>query len=386
MADYLPEDVIVRILERLPIKSLIRFTCVSKHWRFIILSDPEFAKTQFQIASQHQTPRHRLLISTACVSEFNSLDLDAPPSPSPLGYNSSVRCPFTQPGGRHVILLCSCNGLILATLHKEENMYIWNPSTQFFKKLPDPADRPANTRLFGCGFGYLSATDDYKVVADFRVSSVDEVKGKEMHIFSSKANIWKRTEAPPLFDYEFEYEGTLSNEALHWLDELGIVAFDLAKEEFQRMPLPIQDGEVQSLGAFGDCLCAFDCAKLDTAGSIDLWVMKKYGVADSWTKLFNLKVSDQPDQPENIMCCLPVSVMETSTFMQKVTKPFGGKQKFLNLIRIGHTKQKPEMHELINKSEYKEMVEYEETLLCLAAPKIEGRQGQVCGPNEVDAS
>ncbi|PRQ47565.1 putative F-box domain-containing protein [Rosa chinensis] len=356
MADYLPEDLIVRILERLQIKSLIRFTCVSKRWRSIILADPEFAKTQFQIASQHQTLRHRLLFSTACESEFNSLDLDAP---SPLGYNSSVRCPFTQPGGRYVIPLCSCNGLILATLHKEEHIYIWNPSTQFFKKLPDPADRPSKTRLFGCGFGYLSATDDYRVVADFRVSSVDEVKGKEMHIFSSRANIWKRTEAP-LFDYKFEYEGTLSNEALHWLDELGIFAFDLAKEEFQRMPLPILDGEVKHLGAFGDCLCAFDCAEFYTAGSIDLWVMKKYGVADSWTKLFNLEVSDQP---QNIMYFLPLSVMETSTVMHTAT--ILGKQKFLNLIRIGHTKQKPGMHLLSRNTYLMEMIAYEETLLGL---------------------
>ncbi|XP_062000577.1 F-box protein CPR1-like isoform X2 [Rosa rugosa] len=364
MADYLPEDVIVRILKRLQIKSLIRFTCVSKRWRSIILADPEFAKTQFQIASQHQTPRHRLLISTACESECNSLDLDAPRSP--LGYNSSVRCPFTQPGGRHVALLCSCNGLILATLYKEEHsMYIWNPSTQFFKKLPDPADRPAKTRLFGCGFGYLSATDDYKVVADFRVSSVDEVKGKEMHIFSSKANIWKRTEAPPLFDYKFEYEGTLSNEALHWLDELGIFAFDLAKEEFQKMPLPIQDGKVKYLGAFGDCLCAFDCAEFYTAGSIDLWVMKKYGVADSWTKLFNLKVSDQP---EDIICCFPVSVMETRTFLRIGTVPRDGEREFFDLVRIGHTKQKPEMHLLSRNTDLLHMFEYEETLLCLASP------------------
>ncbi|KAM5576115.1 F-box protein CPR1-like [Rosa sericea] len=372
MADYLPEDVIVRIMQRLPIKSLIRFTCVSKRWRFIILSDPDFAKSQFQIASHHQTLCHRLLISTVSITEsfnsldeFNSLDLDTPP----LGENSlvlrRVGCPLTQ---HPVTILCSCNGLILAALYDQENkMYIWNPSTQFFKKLPDPADLPSELLCFG--FGYLSATDDYKVIANFKVSDdyyVDEVevrvekekKGKEMHIFSSKANTWKRTEAP--LDFDFDFAGTLSNEVLHWLDNHGIFAFDLAKEEFRRMPLPILDGEVRYVRAFGDCLCAFDFANLDTAGSIDLWVMKKYGVADSWTKLFNLKVSDQP---EKILHCFPVSVMETSTLLHKLTRFRDGK--FLNLIRIGHTKQKPEMHLLSRSTDFIEMIQYEETLLWL---------------------
>ncbi|XP_062010832.1 F-box protein CPR1-like [Rosa rugosa] len=376
MADSLPEDVIVRILERLPIKSLIRFTCVSKRWRFIILCDPEFAKAQFQIASHHQTLRHRLLISTACESEFNSLDLDAPPSPS--GYNSSVRCPFTQPGGHPVRLLCSCKGLILALVCNQENdMYIWNPSSQFFKKLPDPADLPSKTCLPCYGFGYLSATDDYKVIASFKVSVADDEmeengSSKEMHIFSSKANTWKRTEAPLDFDFDFysdsDFGGTLSNEALHWLDDEddgpGIFAFDLAKEEFQRMPLPILlDGEVSYLRAFRDSLCVFDFENLVPASSIDLWVMQKYGVADSWTNLFNFKVSNQLG---DIYYCLPVSVMETSTFLHKVTRFRDGN--FIDLIRIGHTEQKPEMHMLSRNTGLMEMIEYEETLLWLAAP------------------
>ncbi|KAK9940144.1 hypothetical protein M0R45_016818 [Rubus argutus] len=68
MADYFPEHVIVRILGRLPIKSLIRFTCVSKRWRFIILSDLPFAKSQI-------LKSRRLLLSAAAgESEFESLD------------------------------------------------------------------------------------------------------------------------------------------------------------------------------------------------------------------------------------------------------------------------------------------------------------------------
>ncbi|XP_050379968.1 uncharacterized protein LOC126797373 [Argentina anserina] len=48
----LPEDVVLKIQCRLPVKSLIRFTCVSKRWRSIIISDLHFAKSTFQLASQ----------------------------------------------------------------------------------------------------------------------------------------------------------------------------------------------------------------------------------------------------------------------------------------------------------------------------------------------
>ncbi|KAL6204149.1 hypothetical protein ACLB2K_021417 [Fragaria x ananassa] len=59
----LPEDVVVNILCRLPVKSLIRFTCVSKRWRSIIISDSQFATSTFQLASQTTTLRQRLLLS-----------------------------------------------------------------------------------------------------------------------------------------------------------------------------------------------------------------------------------------------------------------------------------------------------------------------------------
>lgn len=59
----LPEDIVVKILCRLPVKSLIRFTCVSKRWR-VIISDPQFCKSHFQLACEQRTLRQKLLIST----------------------------------------------------------------------------------------------------------------------------------------------------------------------------------------------------------------------------------------------------------------------------------------------------------------------------------
>ncbi|KAK9949277.1 hypothetical protein M0R45_004810 [Rubus argutus] len=176
--EHLPEEIIVQILYRLPVKPLIRFSCVSKRWSSII-SDPQFAKSHFKLASERKTLSCRLLLSTP--SQFKSLDMQT------LSFvdDSSVRklaCPFKQPG-RAVKTLGSCNGMVFVALDSCNGYYIWNPSTGLFLKLPNPGFAsigattlslsirareydPSKTiaGLHHYGFGYVSASDDYKVV------------------------------------------------------------------------------------------------------------------------------------------------------------------------------------------------------------------------------
>ncbi|KAJ0960215.1 hypothetical protein J5N97_001958 [Dioscorea zingiberensis] len=168
------------------------------------------------------------------------------------------------------------------------------------------------------GFGYISATDEYKIlIATSKRGKKGE--GAKIRIFSSKSNSWKRIQDSQYFVLSTTFDGTLLNEALHWLrrSDVVIVAFDLADEEFRTMPLPVVEdhyagGYFRHLGDFGGCLCVFGQADTN-AGSMDLWVMREYDAGNSWTKLFNLKFSDQPEQ---INFVKPIWVMETSTFME----------------------------------------------------------------------
>ncbi|KAL6202870.1 hypothetical protein ACLB2K_026574 [Fragaria x ananassa] len=54
----LPEDVMVNFLTWLPVKSLIRFTSVSKQWRFIILSGIPIQRSSS--AGNPRSPTHIL--------------------------------------------------------------------------------------------------------------------------------------------------------------------------------------------------------------------------------------------------------------------------------------------------------------------------------------
>ncbi|KAK8503648.1 hypothetical protein V6N12_024820 [Hibiscus sabdariffa] len=55
MCDYIPEDVVIRILKRLSVKSLVRFRSICKSWNSVIC-DPYFVSTHLQASLSNNTP------------------------------------------------------------------------------------------------------------------------------------------------------------------------------------------------------------------------------------------------------------------------------------------------------------------------------------------
>lgn len=109
----IPEEIVLRILSKLPVKSLLRFRCVSNRWRFLI-SDPSFTLS---------TPRHQIVVMPRInwtVSPFHMIDDEGSvveiPKPNPL---MSRFCCLSIEG--------SCNGLLL--LGAQGDFFLWNPST-----------------------------------------------------------------------------------------------------------------------------------------------------------------------------------------------------------------------------------------------------------------
>ncbi|KAL6145890.1 hypothetical protein ACLB2K_056574 [Fragaria x ananassa] len=360
MADLtLPEHMILLILSFLPVKSLIRFTCVSKRFHSIILSDPNFAKSQFRAAHDRKTLAQRLLYSPT-VPKLESLDLDSPSFKHP----SSVRKHKLPSAPAHddVLPLGSCNGIVFLAFD-DKIIYSWNPSTGFFKKLPDPGFSPNKNELSVYGVGQLPATDDYRVF----VVSTDYADDKnELAMFSSRAKAWKKLEVD--FD-EFCFcsnQGIHLNEALHWLDtSKEIVAFDLGQEEkhkFRKMLLPrdFNDGGGDyyenhlGVSAGGYLSLARNLYVCDD--SVDIWVMGEYGVRDSWTKRFNLKFSHPPRQNWNFNSVL---VLETTL----VAEIYVHKRHEIGrgLVKIGKKEDTCSMYK--DEGDWLNMIQYQESLL-----------------------
>ncbi|KAL6126318.1 hypothetical protein ACLB2K_074369 [Fragaria x ananassa] len=126
-------------------------------------------------------------------------------------------------------------------------------------------------------------------------------------MFSWRANSWKRIEVP-LFRDQLELgcscEGTVSNEALHWIQtfdepskEEAVLVFDLVKEEFRKIPLPTlnnYDDFSTILGVVSEgCLSVACLYEIGPNWGIELWVMKEYNVPESWTKLSTIYIGYQ---------------------------------------------------------------------------------------------
>ncbi|XP_004289534.1 PREDICTED: F-box/kelch-repeat protein At3g06240-like [Fragaria vesca subsp. vesca] len=260
MSDYLPEDLIYKILTGLPAKSLMRFKCVSKRWRSLI-SDSQFAKTHLQLASTHQTLIHGFLVcSSPHIPQLESSVLESPS----FGDSSSPRklAHPTEEEGLPVLLLGSCNGFVFTCLgragHPSRNYSIWNPTTGFFLDLPDPEfpyyDDHYFRRFIHHGIGYVHETDEYKVV----VSSYDV---STLKVLSLRDQYWREKTCPHQF-VDHETEGVGLQETLHWVvfdyeheppldPEPYMVAFELRNEDFRIMQLPLAaTGEDLSLALF----------------------------------------------------------------------------------------------------------------------------------------
>ncbi|PIN16734.1 hypothetical protein CDL12_10609 [Handroanthus impetiginosus] len=289
---HLPEEIMTDILSRLTAKSLVRFNFTSKSWLSLI-SSKHFIK-----AHSTKNPTfgdHRILsITKEPEYELHHLSLCSLLSDR-VTYATHGDFPIDK-SVRSLKMVGSCNGLVCILINRKD-FFLWNPTTTESKKLPDAG---------GCGFGYVTergfgfdeSSGDYKVYGVF--SSQYRAIGK---IYSLKANSWTS------INYNFKDGSTLLfrkgkfvSGNLHWCrtkSELNwrwyISSFDLKNEVHGIMEQPgiLDDDFDPILGVFNGCLSMFYHNRvhgyLDNR-FYDLWVLKRYGVRDSWRRLMSICV------------------------------------------------------------------------------------------------
>ncbi|XP_059277731.1 F-box protein At5g62510-like [Lycium ferocissimum] len=132
MERHFPEEIIMDILIRLPVRALLRFRCVSKFWKTLI-STTEFKMKHLNHAKNNQNSQ-KYLISRRCPKDnsmlyySSSLSLVQPVEDA-LGFPSNHRpCQY--------LILCCCDSLAL--LWVQGKHLLWNPSTNESVVLPNP--------------------------------------------------------------------------------------------------------------------------------------------------------------------------------------------------------------------------------------------------------
>ncbi|KAL2553623.1 F-box protein CPR30 [Forsythia ovata] len=277
----IPEDLVMDVLSRLRVKSLLRFRSVSKSWRTLIDS-PSFIKMHMELSMKMKKAQSSVEVIHRCnLNKFYLLHLDLSGDPHPIRDPEELPHPFghrydldmsvAYKGVYEIHLVGSCNGL-LCFVDCADRIVLWNLATRkYFELHYSGIEFPKisiRDHFVNYGFGYDSATDDYKTQ-------------------------WTRFGNFMGLDYGVDY-GILVGGALHWIRyqrdlERTIVAFDLTKEEFNFVPCPELLGNftLTNLGNYQGCLSLF-CESDKEADSSIVWVMKELGVKESWTKVFSV--------------------------------------------------------------------------------------------------
>ncbi|AES69872.1 F-box/kelch-repeat protein At3g23880 [Medicago truncatula] len=279
----LPLDLIIEILCRLPVKLLLQLRCVSKLWNSFI-TDRKFANKHLRMSTTH-----RIQGVTYSLFSYNSMLT-----------SYQLNCLFTRRVTTNVTKLkyrfnnCnkpnivgSCNGF-LCVAFSNYSIVLWNPSINKFKELPLIQKSQGITNLT-FSFGYDSLTDNYKVIVVLQYTDV------KVHTLGT--HFWKTIQEFPFGVMPVEKSGKFVSGRINWLASTDlrlqsprfIVSFDLRKESYEKV-LPPDGVDVcnLSLSVLRDCLSIF-------AGHHDIWVMKEYGIQESWTKLFTISNMPSPN-------------------------------------------------------------------------------------------
>ncbi|GKU99611.1 hypothetical protein SLEP1_g12431 [Rubroshorea leprosula] len=286
----LPQEVLSIMIRKLPIKSIITCACVCKTWNSMINS-PSFVSEHLNdsISSYKQGNTRICLLQLRTLTKGEdvfSLRFDNQE------FNQYAQLHFPYKSKYGFQTFGSCNGLVCilnGNLKRPVHFILWNPVIRKSVILPERS-------FFGLesvGLGYDSRTNDYKILA---VSNVLYDEGVlQVEVYSLRHDSWRRlADAQAFYRLTTQRAMTFLNGNLHFAAFRSgrdlILGFDMGEEVFREIMLP----DRMSLRNFGVWACQ-DLLSVMLLGANDdlhIWVMKEYGIVQSWTQLSTVNLGD----------------------------------------------------------------------------------------------
>ncbi|KAK4270016.1 hypothetical protein QN277_023105 [Acacia crassicarpa] len=334
MSNHFPLEIVEEILHRLPVKSIVKCTSVCKAWNSLITRQTFIFDN---LNRTIQAPNHnssllfhfRKLISPgdpcSLHQETYSLYSSVNQQTDQLSVERFPRSLLSEPN-RYALFVGACNGLVCSADFsplESSTIIIWNPSLRKYIVLPKPITtrKKRGRQCLGgygdpkydifFGFGFDSRNNDYKVVRLMNDRCTKDTPYVE--VYSLASHIWRSISVtvPQYFlGGTTLISSVFLNGALHWLvfryaayDEEGcricyrfILSFDVIQETFRELTLPQQQPDEKSftsrlLPVEGGHLLAMVnhvYVKRRRECVFCIWVMKDYGVTNSWTEIFRL--------------------------------------------------------------------------------------------------
>lgn len=291
-----PRDILFSILKRLPLKSVLRFCCVSRYW-FNVIMDPDFRNLHFFQSPTEPTvlilsQRKLLRENVVSMSPLNRKDHKVHVSDNAISH---------MVGSHPFNLVGTCNGLLCFTsFNQGESIYVGNPITMELVTLPKPsqiASPEPCTLVYGFGFDCL--TKKYKVVRIFYPTPVQQsfiFENLDTHMTAEVCTLgaigsWKAVQG---FDRHPFGQPVFANGAIHWVvhprflpgrRNHRIISFDASKDEFMATPHPIF-ASTFSIAELRGCLSVADIM----SSLIKVWVLKDH-MTNHWEQEYIVPIN-----------------------------------------------------------------------------------------------
>lgn len=288
----LPSDIVQEILLRLPVKTLLRFKCVSKHW-YALIESCSFANEHYG----HESNQERLLVRHYDPNESRyTFALYVDETCSRYEEPNYLQLPNTVDD-----LMGPVNG-IFCVLGLSRGMGLLNPAVRQFKPLPECH---LNVQPHLCsvdnvfGFGLDPITGDFKLVEIEYFWDEDRDIQHDcplVSIYNSGNDSWRHFEDVGLDSSTYCANRSLCNTFLdgyyYWLMEFenadiaAVLAFNMNTEVFEELEVPcsVKSKKKGDLSLYGDSvvLLSYDLDSKDKIDQcIDVWVLTK---DRSWIK------------------------------------------------------------------------------------------------------
>ncbi|XP_062108849.1 F-box protein At5g49610 [Humulus lupulus] len=271
-----PDEVVLQILARLPIKSLYRSKVVCKLW-CRLCSDKYFLQLFNEVSAKN--PMLLVEISESLHLKSSLICVD-----NRLGV-SEFSLDFLKD---RVRIRASCNGLLCCSSIPDRGVYyVCNPMTREFKLLPRSRERPV-TRFYPDGEAALVglacnlSTQKFNVVlAGYHRNFGHRPDGTFIClVFDSESNKWRKCVSyqDEQFTHMNKNQVVFVKKGLHWLtgSGSGILVLDLDCDTWRKMPMPYEVSEETGnrvyLLELDGCLSVIQIS--DTW--MNIWVLKNY--------------------------------------------------------------------------------------------------------------
>lgn len=285
----IPSSIICDIFSRLPTKSCLNCKLVCKDWYQIIIS-LEFTDCRANHCSYFSILLYGKLNNKR--KNFLLVDLDKSSKIDEVGnlsvgvnslikFKSKLHTPHDE-----LYVVNECNGLICLKSWEQWSPYIicnlLTSQQVIVEQLREPS---CSVEVYGLGqcpvshkfkvLRILKTMEGYKCIAEIQTLGTNE---------------WRTVGDAPLF--QLRKSGVFLQGSLHRYSyrDNCLWSFHFGNEQFSPVTLPdeMKRERYTEVSVYDSCLCFSSMS--ENCGQFEIWIMKEYGVKDSWVKQFVFEV------------------------------------------------------------------------------------------------